>query len=102
MKGVQLTKNKNRNCLFLIHTYLLDKFLLAKTHYFKNTQFNNIANRPRWRESNALTLYYEYFGACSFETFHTFSYIADFLELIRYETIYENEYLEKYCIRYTK
>ena len=68
MKGVQLTKNKNRNCLFLIHTYLLDKFLLARTHYFKNTQFNNIANRPRWRET-------------------------DFLELIHYETIYENEKL---------
>ena len=100
MRGVQLSKNKNGNCLF--NSNLLDKFLLDRAHKFKNTQFNNIANRPRWRESNALTLYYEYFGACSFETFHTFSYIADFLELIHYETIYENEYLEKYCIRYTK
>ena len=98
MRGVQLSKNKYRNCLF--NSNLLDKFLLARALKFKNTQFNNILNRPRWKESNAATLYYQYFGACSYETFHTFSYIADFLELIYYETIYENEYFEKYNIRY--
>ena len=93
MRGVQLSKNKNRNCLF--NSNLLDKFLLARA-----LKFNNILNRPRWKESNAATLYYQYFGACSYETFHTFSYIADFLELIYYETIYENEYFEEYNIKY--
>ena len=97
MKGVQ-SKNKN---LFCFHSNLLDKFLLARSRKINNTQSNYIFNRPKWRENNSAILYYKYFGTFSVENLHTFSYIADFLELIYYETLYENEYFEKYNIRYS-
>jgi hypothetical protein len=107
MKGVQLQMNRYRKCLRLVQTNLLDKNFIArshkfKPHIFKNTHVKNIFNRPKWRESNATIFYYKYFGAFNLETFlHTFSYIADYLKLIYYETLYENEYLTYYMIRYS-
>ena len=108
MKGVQLQTNRYRKYLRLVQTNLLDKIFIArshkfKPHKFKNTHVNNISNRPKWRETKAAILYYKYFGAFNLETFlHTFSYIADYLELIYYDTTYDNEYLTNYKIRYSK
>ena len=55
--------------------------------------------RSQWRNSNHMTLYYNYFAVFSFETFHTFSYIADYLEVIHENAIYENKYFEFYGIK---
>ena len=99
MSGVLLTRNKYRKCLLYIQSNLLNR--LAKSQNCQTTHERKFI-RPKWKESNAATLYYKYFGVFSLDTFlHTFSYITDYLELLYYETIYENEYFETYNIRHT-
>ena len=90
---------------------LLFKTKIKRYVNFKNSLFNtrkptqklktkNLKlQRSQWRNSNHMTLYYYYFAVFSFETFHTFSYIADYLEVIHENAIYENNYFEFYGIK---
>jgi hypothetical protein len=66
-----------------------------KFFYFK-TKSSNTKFRPKWNNENHLTLYYDYFFIFSMETIHTFSYLADYLETIYVQTLYEEAYWDFY------
>ena len=97
--GVQLFKNKIKRCLFfksyLFNTKKPTQKLKTKNLFYSNKNLK----RSQWRNSNHLTLYYDYFAVFSFETFHTFSYITDYLEVIHENALYENKYFDFYGIQ---
>ena len=92
--GVQLFKTKIKRCVNFKNSLFNTRKPTQKLET-KNLNFL----RSQWRNSNHMTLYYNYFAVFSFETFHTFSYLADYLEVIHENAIYENKYFEFYGIK---
>jgi hypothetical protein len=97
--GVQFYKNKINRCLKFKNYLLNTNKPTQKPHTKHQFYSKNFKKRSQWRNSNHMALYYDYFAVFSFDTFHTFSYIADYLEVIHENAIYENNYFDFYGIK---
>lgn len=89
---------------YLKNSLFVTKIFLKYTNYkqinkFNFKQNNNVKNnREKWTFINSPQLYYKYFSIFSFETFHTFSYLSEYLSMIEYERNYEEKYFDFYLV----
>ena len=75
----------------------LENFNLTQKSKYKEKIKKNL--RPKWIENNHLELYNKYFTSFSFTTFHTFSYLSEYLAPIYYNYFYDEFYYETYMIK---
>lgn len=90
---------KNFNILkhFIFTTRKKKKHSKTKINIPKTKLKPNLSNlRPKWVKENHLLLYNNYFLIFSFNTFHSFSYLSDYLAPIFYNSIYESNYYSYY------
>jgi len=91
--GVKL----NWKCYNLSKIFISNlKFLKTQKPTQNKIKKFNTKLRPKWNNENHLTLYYNYFFIFSMETLHTFSYLADYLDTIYVQTLYEEAYWDSY------
>ena len=76
--------------------YYLNNF--KQTRLRKNIKMKkqNSKLRPKWDQITSLNLYQNYFLNFSLNTFHTFSYLSEYLKPIFYFNLYEQAYIDFY------